>query len=196
MARPRKVTDERLLAAAGTVIGRVGPGFTLADVAAEAQVSPGTLVHRFGSKHGLLLAMLRAAIADARSVPDAGPADDPVAAVRDALVERYRPLDDPASAANNLAQLAADLSDGRLRAGMAEFYDAVRAGTRALLRRAVGAGALPGAPAVPVAARVLVAVADGAAIHWSTDPHGSLRRRLAVDLDAILVGWRRPPTHD
>jgi AcrR family transcriptional regulator len=184
-----------LLAAAGTVIGRVGPAFTLADVAAEAQVSPGTLGHRFGSKHGLLLAMLRAATADARAVPQATAAD-PVAAVRDAIVERYRPLDDPASAPNNLAQLAADLSDERLRAGMAEFYAAVRAGTRTLLRRAVDAGALPGAPAVPVAARVLVAVADGAAVHWSTEPRGSLRRRLAVDLDAILAGWRRPPTHE
>ncbi|GIH15325.1 TetR/AcrR family transcriptional regulator [Rugosimonospora africana] len=196
MARPRKVSDERLVAAAGTAIGRLGPGFTLADVAAEAQVSAGTLVHRFGSKHGLLLAMLRAATADARAAPAGAPVADPVAAVRDALVERYRPLDDPGSAANNLAQLAADLSDERLRAGMAEFYDAVRAGTRALLRRAVDAGALPGAPPVPVAARILTAVADGAAIHWSTDPRGSLRHRLAADLDAILAGWRRRPTDD
>lgn len=195
MARPRKITDERLLAAAGAVIARVGPAFTLADVAGEAQVSAGTLGHRFGSKHGLLQAMLRVAIDDARREMAAARAGDgdPVTAVRRALVERYAPLDDPVSAANNLAQLAADLSDERLRAGMAEFYAAVRAGTRALLHRAVDAGALPGAPAVPVAARILAAVADGAALHWSTRPHGSLRARLAADLDAILAGWRRPP---
>ena len=59
MARPRKHTDEAIIAAAGRVIGRSGPGFTLAEVAAEAGVAAGTLVHRFGSKHGLLVAMTR-----------------------------------------------------------------------------------------------------------------------------------------
>ncbi|GAA5200163.1 TetR/AcrR family transcriptional regulator [Rugosimonospora acidiphila] len=184
-----------MLAAAAAVIGRAGPGFTLADVAAQAQVSAGTLVHRFGSKHGLLLAMVRTAVEDTRREMSAlGAGDgDPLAALVRAIVERYAPLDDPATAANNLAQLAADLSDEALRAAMADLYAAVRHGIGALLRRAVEAGALPGAPPVPVAARILAATADGTAIHWSTHPHGGLRRRLATDLDHILVGWRHAP---
>lgn len=71
MARPRSITDERLLAAAETVIGRCGPGFTLAQVAAEAGVAVGTAGQRFGSKAGLLQA-LKPARDDPRGRADAG----------------------------------------------------------------------------------------------------------------------------
>jgi AcrR family transcriptional regulator len=185
VARPRKISDERLTGAAGAVIGRVGPGFTLADVAAEAGVSAGTLVHRFGSRQGLLLAMMRTAIdAEAPAVPD-----DPVTAIRETLVARYAPLDDAGTAPNHLAQLAADLGDVELRGHLADLHAAIEAQVRAL----VGKAALPAAPSAAVAARVLTATADGTAIHWSTRPAGSLRRRLRTDLDAILNAWRREP---
>jgi AcrR family transcriptional regulator len=200
MGRPRKITDERLLGAAAAVVSRVGPGFTLADIATEAGVSAGILVHRFGSKRGLVLAMMRDAIESAvrelRVDTMVAVDGDPVTAVREALVGRYAALDDPVAAANNLAQLGNDLADEDLRATLAQLYAAVEAGAAALLKRAVDAGALPGAPAVPVAARVLAAVLDGTAIRWSTRPDGSLTERLGVDLDAILTGWRQPvPDH-
>src|SRR5262249_26249581 len=58
--RPRTVSDADLLTAAGRAVSRVGPArLTLADVAAEAGVAPATLVQRFGSKRGLLLALVR-----------------------------------------------------------------------------------------------------------------------------------------
>jgi AcrR family transcriptional regulator len=191
MARPRHITDERLLTAAGRVVGRLGPGFTLADVAAEAQVAVGTLAQRFGSKHGLLVAMTRTAIDGMRgqmrgSVPDVGGPD----AVVHVLVAAYAPLDDSVTAANNLAQLAADLADGELRGLMAEFYAVMEAEVAALIRLA--AGALPGAPPAPVAARILTAVADGTAIHWSARPEGGLCDRMRADLAAVVAGWRAP----
>ena len=191
MARPRHITDERLLTAAGRVVSRLGPGFTLADVASEAQVAVGTLAQRFGSKHGLLVAMTRAAIDGMRgqmrdSVPGAGGAD----AVVRVLVAAYAPLDDSATAANNLAQLATDLADEELRGLMAEFYAVMEAEVTALIRLA--AGALPGAPPAPVAARILTAVADGTAIHWSARPEGGLCDRMRADLAAVVAGWRAP----
>jgi AcrR family transcriptional regulator len=189
VARPRHITDERLLSAAGRVVSRLGPGFTLADVAAEAQVAVGTLAQRFGSKHGLLVAMTKAAIDGMRgqmrgSVPDAGGPD----AVVHVLVAAYASLDDSATAANNLAQLAADLADAELRGLMAEFYAVMEAEVAALIRLA--AGALPGAPPAPVAARILTAVADGTAIHWSARPEGGLCDRMRADLTAVTAGWR------
>ncbi|WP_039739186.1 TetR family transcriptional regulator, partial [Saccharomonospora halophila] len=60
MGRPRRISAERLLEAAGAVIGRVGPGFTLAAVAEEAGVSVGSVAGRFGSRHGLLVALTEA----------------------------------------------------------------------------------------------------------------------------------------
>jgi AcrR family transcriptional regulator len=191
MARPRHITDERLLTAAGRVVSRVGPGFTLADVAAEAQVAVGTLAQRFRSKHGLLVAMTRTAIDGMRGQMRGSASDSrgPEAVVH-VLVGAYAPLDDPATAANNLAQLAADLADDELRGLMAEFYAVMEAEVAALIRLATGA--LPGAPPAPVAARILTAVADGTAIHWSARPDGGLCDRLRADLTAVMAGWRVP----
>ena len=163
----------------------------MADVAGEAQVAVGTLAQRFGSKHGLLAAMSRAAIDGIRgqmrgSVPDAEGPD----AVVHVLVAAYAPLDDSATAANNLAQLAADLADDELRGLMAEFYAVMEAEVAVLIRLA--AGELPGAPPAPVAARILTAVADGTAIHWSARPEGGLCDRMRADLAAVVAGWRAP----
>ena len=59
--RPRGIDDAAILRATVDVIGRVGPvGLTLAAVAAEVGLVPGTLVQRFGSKRGLLLALAEA----------------------------------------------------------------------------------------------------------------------------------------
>lgn len=191
MARPRKISDERLLAAAGGVIARLGPGFTLADIATEAGVVAGTLVQRFGSKHGLLAALSRMTI---DALPDsirtaAKGHTDPLDALRAGLVEPYAALDDPAAAANNLAQLAVDFADAELRDLLAQLYAAVEAEVAILVHDA--AATLPGAPPAPQAARVLTALAEGSAIRWSVHPTGSLRERIRTDIDAVLTTWSR-----
>jgi AcrR family transcriptional regulator len=184
VARPRGITDERLLDAAALVIGRLGPAFKLADVAAEARVAVGTVAQRFGSKHGLLVAMTRTAIEQMRTgMTDEG---SPV----DALVSAYAPLDDPHTAAHNLAQLAFDLADEELRALMAEFYAVMEAQVAVLVRREQDEGRLGEAPPPEVAARILTATADGTAVHWSARPRGGLIERMKADLDAIVAGWR------
>jgi AcrR family transcriptional regulator len=193
MARHRSITDERMLGAAATAIARLGPSFTLAAVAEEAGIAAATLIQRFGSKHGLLVAMMRAAIDSLRRemVGRASGVEDPAAAATEAVVRWYAALDDATSAANNLAQLASDLSDPELRGLMADFYAVMEAELRPLLERAMATGGLPWAPPALVAARILTAIADGTAIHWSARPSGSLAERLRADLEAVLDGWRR-----
>ena len=57
MARPRRISNEAVLAGALRVMFRGGPAeFTLAAVAAEAGIAPPTLMQRFGDKRGLILA--------------------------------------------------------------------------------------------------------------------------------------------
>jgi AcrR family transcriptional regulator len=179
VARPRTITDERLLTALARAITEIGPSFTVADVAARAGVSVGTVAQRFGSKHGLLKALTLAAISRvADTVRAAAPGG-----VRAALVAVFRDLDDPATAANNLAQLAGDLADPELGVLLGRFYGTVEAEIALLLR------SVPGAP--PNAARVLVALANGTAVDWSLHPEGSLVDRLTTDIDAVLEGWGR-----
>src|SRR5713226_10515605 len=56
--RPRQTSDEAILMATMRVMQRRSPvDLTLADVAKEAGVVPATLIQRFGTKRGLLLAL-------------------------------------------------------------------------------------------------------------------------------------------
>src|SRR5215471_15001843 len=62
--RPRTASDAEILQATGRAIARLGPArLTLAAVAQEVGLAPATLVQRFGSKRGLLLALAAEAVA-------------------------------------------------------------------------------------------------------------------------------------
>src|SRR5207253_320127 len=74
--RPRQTSDQQILAATMRVMQRLSPTqLTLAEVAREAGVVPATLIQRFGTKRGLLLAVCGAAPAAARELPPCDPAD-------------------------------------------------------------------------------------------------------------------------
>jgi AcrR family transcriptional regulator len=56
--RPRKASDDEIFAATYRAMNRLGPGeLTLAEIAAEAGLTAGALVQRFGSKRALLLSL-------------------------------------------------------------------------------------------------------------------------------------------
>jgi AcrR family transcriptional regulator len=175
MARPRTITDERILAAVAAVIDRRGPEFTVADVAAEAGVSVGAVAKRFGSKSGLLQALSRAGTDEVtRRMREAG-------TVREALLTWFDRLADPVVATNNLAQLGVDLIDLDLRALLARHYTVMEAELETLC-------AAEGLP--PTAARVLSALVFGITMDWSVRPRGELLTRMAEDIDLVLKGMR------
>ena len=171
------------------LIGRRGPEFTLAEVAAGAGVSVGTIAQRFGSKSGLIqeVSRLTTRIAVARMRVAAAAEVDPVDGLRAALITLFGEIADPEVAANSLAQLGVDLIDPHLRALLVEHYRAVEDELRALVERAD----LPGAPGPALAARVLAGLINGISMDWSIRPRGALADRIAEDVDAVLVNWRR-----
>ncbi|MCP2255113.1 transcriptional regulator, TetR family [Prauserella aidingensis] len=175
MARPRTITDERLLAATAAVIERTGPGFTLAQVAREAGVAVGSVAQRFGSKSGLLRALTEAgrvqAVERMRSAAEA--ADSPESAVRAALLAVFAGLDSggDSGVTNHLAQLGTDLADPQLRGLLGLHYAALRQELSGLLRVAGTADEWRG-PEPDVAARVLLSAVNGAALDWSLLPGG------------------------
>ncbi|GGS19600.1 MULTISPECIES: TetR/AcrR family transcriptional regulator [Actinokineospora] len=191
MPRPKTISDQRLIEATSLVIGRAGPGFTLAMVAEEAGVSVGTVAGRFGSKAGLLRALTERGIDQAapviRAAWDAEP--DPVAGLRAAATVLHAALGDAREAANHLGQLGVDLQDPVLRELLGRYYAAMEAELAACC--AAAREGLPGMPAPPVAARVLLGLANGAALDWSIRPLGTLADRLGEDVDAVLACWRR-----
>lgn len=187
MARPRKVSDDELIAACGRAIGRFGPGFTLAQVAAEAGVAVGTVAGRFGSKQNLLLAMMTMGADGTAPLMRAAAAGlPPLEAITTTILAMSEEVTDPATTTNHLGQLGVDLADPALRAGFAKL----RAGVREVLTELFEAAALPAAPPPPQAARIIAAMAHGALMDWALDPAGSFADVLRADLDAIVSAWR------
>lgn len=187
MARPRKISDDELLAACGRAIGRYGPGFTLAQVATEAGVAVGTVAGRFGAKQSLLLAMMTASQAVVSPVMRAAAAGlDPVAAIMAAALATTEGLDDAATISNHLGQLGVDLTDPALRAGFA----ALRANVREVLTDLFVTADLPAAPPPAQAARIIAALTHGALMDWALNPTGAITDLLRADIAAVLAAWR------
>ena len=180
MPRPKLLSDAEVLRAAARVVSRSGPSrLTLAAVAAEAGLSPATLVQRFGSKRGLLLA-LSAGSAD--GVADAFAAareqhDDPRDAVVAALVALTEGLRTPEALANSVAFLALDLQDPDFLAHAQRHAAARREQIAALL----GDAGL---------ARAVDVAYNGSLITWAVDRDGNLPARLEADLRAVLSASR------
>lgn len=190
MGRPRKISDEALLAACARAIGEHGPGFTLAQVAESAGVAVGTVSGRFGSKQGLLLAMMESANTGAADRMRAAAAahSDPIAAVTAAVLVTAEGVDDRATTTNHLAQLGVDLADPPLREGVALLREVIHR----VLTHLFAAADLPGAPAPAHAARIIAAMTHGAILDWALSPTGTLADRLVEDIEAVAGAWRLP----
>src|SRR5207247_11033527 len=134
--RPRETSDEEILAAAARVMQRCSPAeLTLADVAREAGVVPATLIQRFGTKRGLLLATCKTGPADVAAQFAAARAKykSPLKALVELFVECTGFASTPESMANGLAYLQIDLTDPEFRAVTLAQFKSIRQETRNLL---------------------------------------------------------------
>jgi AcrR family transcriptional regulator len=190
--RPRTIADEKILEAAVRVIGRVGPGnLTLADVGKEAGLSAATLVQRFGSKRGLLLAMATSAAESMDACFDMVRAahPSPLAALVAAATDITRYFDTPEEVANHLAFLQMDLSDPDFRRLMVMSSKKTLEGYRRLLRDAVDAGELVECDTERLA-RAITAICGGSLIQWAVFRQGTAVAWVRQDVDAVLEPHR------
>jgi AcrR family transcriptional regulator len=190
--RPRTIADEQIIEAAAKVIGRIGPGnLTLADVGKEAGLSAATLVQRFGSKRGLLLAMAASAAGSMDACFDMVRAahPSPLAALVAAATDITRYFDSPEEVANHLAFLQMDLSDPDFHRLMVISSRKALEGYRRLLREAVDAGELVECDTQRLA-RAITAVCGGSLIQWAVFRQGTAVAWVRGDVDAVLEPYR------
>jgi AcrR family transcriptional regulator len=190
--RPRTVTDERIIEAVAKVIGRVGPAkLTLADVGKEIGLSAATLVQRYGSKRGLLLAVASSAVesVDACFEMVRAAHRSPLAAVVAAATDVTRYLDTPEEVANHLAFLQMDLSDPDFNRLMVINSKKMLDGYRRLLREAVDAGELIECDTERLA-RAITAVCGGSLISWAAFKKGTAVAWVRTDVDTVLEPYR------
>ena len=190
--RPRTIADAQIIEAAAKVIGRVGPGnLTLADVGREAGLSAATLVQRFGSKRGLLLAMATSAAESMDACFDMVRAAhaSPLAALVAAATDITRYFDTPEEVANHLSFLQMDLSDPDFHRLMVISSRKTLEGYRRLLREAVDAGELVECDTQRLA-RAITAVCGGSLIQWAVFKQGAAVAWVRQDVDAVLEPYR------
>lgn len=196
VGRPRGTEDAAILRAAAEVIGRIGPArFTLAAVATEVGLVPATLVQRFGSKRGLLLALARqsAADADADTGAVAGQAREQhgsaLAALTALAVGRLAPMTTPDRFANHLAFLCLDLTDPELYEPALAVHQAHGRAITALVEEAIATGELrAGTPAGPLTSSIQAVIA-GAGLTWALDREGTLPDRVTAGIGAVLAAY-------
>ena len=190
--RPRKVSDDEVLAAAHRAMSRLGPNeLTLAEIATEAGVTASALVQRFGSKRGLLLTLAKSASTGTEGFIAGLRAQhaSPVAALR-AYAECMAQLAaSPAALARNLAYLQIDLTDGEFRRHLVVQARATRKGLQSLVKAAVDAGEIDRTIDPATLARTLETVLSGSLMTWAFYREGSAASWLRQDLDAVLVPY-------
>ena len=191
--RPRETSDAEILAATGRAMQRFGPSqLTLAHVAKEAGVVPATLIQRFGTKRGLLLAACSTAPG---SVPQQFAAarekyKSPLKTLVELYVECSNFASTPESMVNGLAYLQNDLTDPEFRMITLAQFQVLREETRKLLDEAVAERELVKCDTADLA-RLIQQVNGGSMLDWAVFREGSLASWLRRDLEALLKPYRR-----
>lgn len=189
--RPRETSDEQILAATARVMQRRSPTqLTLADVAKEAGVVPATLIQRFGTKRGLLLAMCRTAPG---AVPQQFAAarakyKSPLKTLIELYVECTAFAPTPDAVANGLAYLQIDLTDPDFHAITLAQFSALRQETQNLLDAAVAARELRPCDTAALA-RLIQHINGGAMLSWAVYRQGSVAAWVRRELEALLANY-------
>lgn len=186
--RRRKAEDLDVFAALVRVMMRRAPGeLTLREVAAEAGVTAGALVQRFGSKRAMLLAHARhvAATGDAGLVFPRR-TSSPLGTLRSVTAMYAELASSPRAAVRNLAYLLNDLADPTLRRHLLRLSRLARAWYEQMLTEAIAAGELRGVTDVHSLGRLIETTLRGSFLGWTLYREGAAGDWLRADLDAIL----------
>jgi AcrR family transcriptional regulator len=193
-ARPRTVSDEELLEAVARAVSRVGPArLTLAHVAREAGVVPATLVQRFGTKRGMLLALARSGSASEGDQMSAIRAahSSPLGALY-AVAECWTGMaPTPEELANHLSFLVIDLTDPEFHHFALLHARSFHAEMKRLLDDAVTSGELSVCD-TDALARLVQETLQGALVAWAIYREGSAREWVRRDLEFLLAPYLAP----
>lgn len=190
--RPRLLPDSEILQSTTRVIERLGPArLTLADVAREVGLAPATLVQRFGSKRGLLLAVASQGASGVREQFDAirATARSPLRAIAEVARCMAGMAKSPEALANHLAFLEMDLADRDFHRLALAHGRQFRAELRSLISDAIRAGELRECRVARLADAVQ-AIIGGSLLTWAVDREGKAEARILADLQTLLRPYR------
>jgi AcrR family transcriptional regulator len=164
---------------------------TLALIAGEAGLTAGALVQRFGSKHGLMVAlssawssgtpMLFAQLREAHASPL-----ETVRAYADCIAQMGA---SPRELAHHLSYLQVDITDPQLRMNLRIQARAARTEISRLLKEAIVAGELVPTAHPATLARMIEVAISGSLMTWAAYQQGSARAWMRDDVNAVMHPW-------
>lgn len=190
--RPRKVSDEEVFAAVYRVMQQVGPAdLTLAAIGAEAGITAGALVQRFGSRRELMVA-INARFAEGAEAMLAGIRTahrSPVRALRSYAECFAAMVETPATLAHHLAYLEMDLSDPAMYQHVRRHAVTSRRTLQAWVQQAIAAGELSRAADPVAVARLVYTVTTGSMMAYPFFRDGKAQAWLRRDIEIALEPW-------
>ena len=192
MARPRLVSDDVILDATRQVLAELGPvKLTLAAVGSRVGLAAPTLVQRFGSKRGLLLASAaRSPVMVLRAVEEAEARNtSPLATLRDFALTAVAHIKHREELGNGLGFVQLDVADPEFRKHALAHSAAIVDSCARLYRAAQDAGELRPDADVPALARHTLVCFNGALQVWAVNGWGSLSDFLSEQLDLMLAPY-------
>lgn len=178
-----------MFAALVRVMQRRGPAeLTLREIAAEAGITAGALIQRFGSKRAMLLAHARhaAATGDVGVPVPQSLTQSPLEALRTVTAVHAQLASSPRAALRNLAYLHNDLADPVLHRHLLRMSRAARVHYEQLVVAAVAAGELRGDTNAQALARSIEVTLGGSFLNWTVYREGSAADWLREDLETTL----------
>jgi AcrR family transcriptional regulator len=197
IGRPRTVSDEQVLAGAARLIARVGPArLTLAEVGREVGLSAATLVQRFGSKRGVLLAVAaHGADALPRQVATAKDTMAPASTLIEILAEVAGAISSAEEFANHLAFLLLDLADPQFQLISRDYAAALECAIADVLAAGQAVRELIEGDLSRLS-RAIHAAYNGALIAWGLSGDGSPAEHVREQLTLLLGPYFEPTDLD
>ena len=187
--RRRKAEDPDVFAALVRVMQRRGPAeLTLREIAAEAGITAGALIQRFGSKRAMLLAHARhaAAAGDLGLAVPRPLTPSPLKALRTVTAVYAQLASSPRAALRNLAYLQNDMADPVLHRHLLRMSRAARLHYEQLVVAAVAAGELRRDTDAQALARAIEVTLGGSFLNWTVYREGTAADWLRADLETTL----------
>lgn len=159
MARPLTLTNEQILELVGASTDQTGSAWTLAKAADAAGLHPSTLIKRFGSRHGLLLALSQRWI---ENIPVGATTSNPHGELLDWAASQTINQNGTALLVGRLDMLMEDLHDDELRALVHQGWTKHSAYLRDLVQRCQDRGQITSRLPAETVAHLLLDTAHGA----------------------------------
>lgn len=191
--RPKKFSDEEIFAGAMRALARHGrANVTLADIAAEVDVTAGALTQRFGTKRALLLwvmerfSMAVPAVFAGLRTSSRSPLDTIFAYGRSMANLGAS----PEALSHTLGWLQAELTDPEFRELLLAQSRATRRELRKLIEDGVRDGELVASTPGAALARLIDSTVSGSLVTWAVHQQGSCTAWVQRDLQFLLQPWK------